>query len=246
MIKAVIFDIDNTLYDYDNAHATAMKALYQYTNAHFGWSEEETSAALKTEYSQFQDEIGKRAAIHNRLIRFQRILEKKGLPLHPHALNMYNTYWDTLIAYATVFPNVKETLGELRDKGLILGVGTNMTSHVQFRKLTAFGLLEYFSFIVSSEEADYEKPQKDIFLKCAAKAHCDPSQCVYVGDSLIHDIVGAQNAGMPALWFRPAKVNPFPSNSLPVDYVDPGTQKSESAVSFQNFSELPQLISSIK
>ena len=51
MIKAVIFDIDNTLYDYDNSHATAMKALYQYTNAHFGWSEEETSAALKTERS---------------------------------------------------------------------------------------------------------------------------------------------------------------------------------------------------
>ena len=46
MLKAIIFDIDNTLYDYDTANALAIDALRQYTNINFGWSIEETDAKI--------------------------------------------------------------------------------------------------------------------------------------------------------------------------------------------------------
>ena len=207
MINAIIFDIDNTLYDYDSANAKATEALQMYTLKHFGWDKSETAVKLKTAYSRIQNEIGPKAAIHNRLIRYQRVLETNGLPLHPYALEMYKTYWDTLIDSAIVFDGVDSALDQLKKAGYVLGIGTNMTSVMQFRKLTKFGLLKYFDFLVSSEEADCEKPQKDLFLRCAIKAGYDPSFCLYIGDSLIHDILAAKDAGLQALWFRPVNTN---------------------------------------
>ena len=203
MIKSIIFDIDNTLYDYDHAHVIAMRSLAEYMTEQFGWDAKKTEQEISSVYIQIQNEIGQKAACHNRLIRFQRLLEQNGLPLHPHALNMYEIYWDTLIRNAKLYPGVETALRDLKNAGYVLGIGTNLTARIQFRKLTAFGLLQYFDFIVSSEETDHEKPQEDIFKYCAKKAHCLPSQCIYVGDSMIHDIIGAQSAGMHPLWFRP-------------------------------------------
>ena len=242
MIKAIIFDIDNTLYDYDSANATAYIALEKYTSEQFGWNKEETQQRIKAAYSRIQNEIGPKAAIHNRLIRFQRVLETNGLPLHPHALNMYNIYWDTLIDNAVVYEGVGDALRQLKDSGYVLGIGTNMTSVVQFRKLTDFGLLNCFDFIVSSEEADCEKPAKDLFLRCAIKAGYDPSMCLYIGDSLIHDIIAAQDAGMQALWFRPLKQSPSESTVPDTDQNGSAFPDERSHPYFSDFKVLPSVI----
>lgn len=218
MIKAIIFDIDNTLYDYDSANAKAIDTLKQYTNANFGWSSEETDTRIRAAYSRIQNEIGVKAAIHNRLIRYQRILESNGLPLYPHALDMYDLYWSTLIDSAKVFEGVDSALAQLKKEGYVVGAGTNMTSVIQFRKLTKFNLLKYFDFIVTSEEADCEKPDKELFLKCAIKAGYDPSFCLYIGDSLIHDILASEEAGFQALWFHPSKAQLSQESSLKADH----------------------------
>ncbi len=237
MIKSVIFDIDNTLYDYDHAHAIAMRALEEYMKEQFCWEPEKTEQEIALIYRQIQDEIGQKAACHNRLIRFQRLLEQNELPLHPHALNMYDIYWDTLIRNAKLYPGVEVALSDLKKAGYALGIGTNMTARIQFRKLTAFGLLQYFDFIVSSEEADREKPQKDIFSFCAKKAHCLPSQCVYVGDSMIHDIIGAQGAGMHPLWFRPIKNDSADGQFVPA-VLPAAVPSSEQVPVFSDFHDL--------
>ena len=245
MIKAIIFDIDNTLYDYDSANAKAYVALEQYTAEQFGWDKDETQAKIKSAYSRIQNEIGKKAAIHNRLIRFQRVLETNDLPLYPHALKMHDIYWDTLIESARVFEGVEETLSQLKKAGYVLGIGTNMTSVIQFIKLTKFGLLKYFDFMVSSEEADCEKPEKELFLRCAVKAGYDPSLCLYIGDSLIHDIIAAKQAGFQALWFRPNKAPPADGDALPVDHNEYTFSGDSSHQTFSNFSDLPSIIETL-
>lgn len=241
MIQSVIFDIDNTLYDYESANRLAMKALADYAFTHFGWTEEELLQKTDAANREISDTLGKKSAIHNRLIRFQRVLEKEGLPLFPHALNLYHLYWETLMNQAVVFPGVEEALKELKKQGYVLMVGTNMTSVIQFEKMTRFGLLSYFDYIVSSEETDSEKPQDRIFLRCAEKAHCDPSSCVYVGDSLIHDVIGAQNAGMKALWFRPVRE----TDPIPVPLFHDASGEATQVPSFSDFRELVPLIQQI-
>ena len=84
-----------------------------------------------------------------------------------------------------------------------LGIGTNMTLDWQLVKLEKLGLLSYFSFVVSSEEAGVEKPHPGLFALCAEKAGVSPEECLFVGDSLKGDVLGAEKAGMRALWYAP-------------------------------------------
>ena len=244
MIKSVIFDIDNTLYDYDSANSAAMTAIEDYALENFGWSRDETERKVKESYDDLRVMHGKKAVIHNRLVRFQRILEKESLPLSPHALRMYDIYWDTLTASSILFPGLVETLNELRSQGFKLGIGTNMTSVMQFRKLEALGILGLFDFIVSSEEAGSEKPDKVLFMMCVSKSGCDASECLYVGDNLKNDVLASQRAGLKSAWFDPVK-EPLPEGSpLPVDHIS-HQLADESILRFSDYEELLSLIKEI-
>ncbi len=245
MIKAAVFDIDNTLYNYDTANSAAMSAVCGYTEKEFGWSSEETSALVKDVYDSMRMECGQKTVIHNRLIRFQKMLEQKHLPLSPHALRMYDIYWDTLIASSALFPDLVPALKELKALGIRLGIGTNMTAVIQFRKLEALGILGFFDFIVSSEEAGSEKPEKDIFLLCCQKAGVDPCECAFIGDSLKNDAAAAAASGMKGIWFDPDK--DLSANQSPEGGNNSSAPKlPDGILRFREFMELPGLISNIK
>ena len=86
MIKAVIFDVDNTLYSYTKAHEAAFDALAAYADRELGMSHplfEELHQRTEHELRTYMGEV---AALHNRCIRYQIMLENQGLPLYPHVL----------------------------------------------------------------------------------------------------------------------------------------------------------------
>lgn len=74
-----------------------------------------------------------------------------------HARNMYHAYWDTLIRQLKPSPGVLDFMRELKKCGISIGVGTDMTAYIQYRKLEAIGASPYIDFIVTSEEAGVGK-----------------------------------------------------------------------------------------
>ena len=93
MIKAVIFDIDNTLYSYDENHIYGMEALAVYCRDSFGITTDEMQACYRKAGRIMTDRIGTDiAAIHSRMLRMQCMLELLEQPLFPHARNMYHAY----------------------------------------------------------------------------------------------------------------------------------------------------------
>ena len=105
MIKTVIFDVDGTLYDYNSCHETGMKALAQYCRRRFQTAPEEFQQVYGAAYRKEEEQIGSRtAAVHNRLIRFQLMLEDLQKPLFPHALQMYHAYWDAFLTGVVPYP----------------------------------------------------------------------------------------------------------------------------------------------
>ena len=198
-LRAVIFDLDNTLYDYDAAHEVAFRRLCAYAQTTLGLPE----ADFRAVYDSVMDEQitragGEFAAIHNRMIRFQMILERVGKPIL-YAPEMADLYWDAFLDACEPVPGVREALDALRETYRV-GVGTNMTADYQFRKLQKLGLLALIDFMVSSEEVGVEKPERKLFEACAVKAGCKPEECVFVGDNMTHDVRGAEAAGMRAVW----------------------------------------------
>ena len=142
------------------------------------------------------------AAIHNRLIRYQIILEELGQPIR-HAPVMANLYWSAFLAAMEPGPGLRECLDSLKAQGFTLGVGTNMTAEYQYAKLEKLGILDAVDFMVSSEEAGAEKPERRLFDFCAGKVGCAPGECVFVGDSLEFDARGSLAAGMIPVWLCP-------------------------------------------
>ena len=201
MIKAVIFDIDNTLYSYDRGHAAAWEALCAYVQENLGMERETFARCHKEAADVVKERLGADcASLHNRTLRYFVLLERSGLPLH-HAVAMGERYWDTLIRSSEPEPGILACLSRLKEAGFILGIGTDMTIEYQLKKLEKLQMLPLFDFIVSSEEVNAEKPHPKLFLTCAEKAGVSPAECLFVGDSLKKDVLGPQNVGMQALWY---------------------------------------------
>ncbi len=203
MIKSVIFDLDDTLYSYQDAHAIALAELSVYAEKELDIPKEEFTELYQSRLEAAQELMGNVAATHNRLLRAQMILEDRGLPLYPHALRMCDLYWETFLKDLRPFDGVREILVALRARGIRVGIGTNMTAYMQFQKLERMKLLPLVDFLVSSEEASAEKPAPRFFARCVQKAHCKAEECLFVGDSLEMDIRGAREAGLHPVWYCP-------------------------------------------
>ena len=212
MEKAIIFDIDNTLYSYDDAHAVAWEALCTYAKNQLDMDADTFLRCHKAAQTIVKERLGTPcAALHNRQLRYQVLLEENQKPLH-HAITMNDLYWNTLIAAAKPEPGILDCLAALKEKGFILGIGTDMTIDYQLKKLVALQMLHYFDFIVSSEEVNAEKPDGRLFACCAHKADVSAEECLFIGDNLKKDYYGSSAAGMQSLWYCPdpvaAEANP--------------------------------------
>ena len=209
MIRAVIFDIDNTVYSYDENHVYGMQALAEYCTGAFGISREEMEKCYRQAGTIMVNRIGTdTAAIHSRMIRVQCMLELLGQPLFPHARNMYHAYWDTFIEHIEPNPGVLEFMQELKKRNIRIGIGTDMTAYIQYRKLEAAGVAPYIDFIVTSEEAGIEKPHYHFFDICVEKAGVRPEECAFIGDNVKKDIEGAWESGLKGIWYTQEKEAP--------------------------------------
>lgn len=203
MIKTVIFDVDNTLYSYTEAHKEAFKALTAYAEEKLGLSQEDFEKLHQDTEKELRAYMGNVAALHNRCIRYQVMLECRGIPLYPHVLKMNDLYWNRLLEAAEPSDGALDTIKALKGQGIRIGIGTDMTARVQFLKLETLGILPYVDFLVSSEEAGSEKPEQAFFARCVEKAGCGADECLFVGDNLTKDVLGAVDAGLHGVWYCP-------------------------------------------
>jgi HAD superfamily hydrolase (TIGR01662 family) len=100
-----------------------------------------------------------------------------------------------------LYEDVPGTLAALTAAGMKIGLISN--SHRPLDEFQShFELREFISAAVSSHEHGYMKPHPSIFLSALAKLDAAPRDAVMVGDSLRHDVEGALNIGMRAVWLH--------------------------------------------
>lgn len=196
MIKEVVFDIDDTLYDYEKGHALGVERMAEYAEKELGIAK----AYFRSEYKRMNEELKVRlgkddAATHSRSIRLQNLLEQWGKPLFPHVEKLYHLYWDALLAESKAEPGSIEAIRALRKMGIGVGIGTDMTFWMQYQKLERFGFAPYITHMVTSQEAGHEKPHPEFMALCVKKAGCKPEEMVFVGDTFKKDVAGSAKAG---------------------------------------------------
>jgi len=114
-----------------------------------------------------------------------------------------NSFYKAFVDDFQIFDDVRGVLGRLREKGLKTGLLTNNHSiDFHLRLLQKFQLEEVFDSVVVSSKVGIRKPHTGIFLHCLQTLGAGKDTSIFVGDSLSHDVMGAQNAGIKCIWVK--------------------------------------------
>ncbi len=110
--------------------------------------------------------------------------------------DLWNTFADP--AYWKLFPDARETLIQLRRRGYQLALLSNWDERLRIL-LDGLGITEYFDAIIISSEVECEKPDRAIFQHLERRLGVAGHEILHVGDSAVHDIHGAREAGWQSL-----------------------------------------------
>lgn len=212
--KNLIVDLDNTLYGYEVPHNTALSKVFERFSTQFDIDLKTTEETFRSARLKTHLELPNRAASHNRLLYFQKMLELNGLNGMKYALELYNCYWGTFLDHMTLFDTVIAYLEKQRSNGARVCILTDLTADIQFRKIEKLGLFDHIDFLVTSEEVGVEKPHPYMFSRALQKLACDASDTVMIGDSWQKDIVGANAMGIQSIWINHAKEQRILTNNI--------------------------------
>ncbi len=227
---AILFDTDNTLYPYLPAHEAAMTAVRTKAAQLFNMESGDFDRAFEAAREQVKGQLRGTASSHSRLLYFQRLLEIGGLGSQVLlALDLEQTYWRTFLGHAKLFSGLRTFLEALRISGIPTAVVTDLTAQIQFRKIVYFGLDQFFDFVVTSEEAGFDKPHPAPFQLALQKLKPKGDCLWFIGDDAINDMQGAREV-LHARTFQ--KLH---------DGVQPATNERLPDVTFHRYEDLHRL-----
>lgn len=200
MIRNVLFDLDDTLFDFHKAEKIALTK----TLVHFGIDPTEETLAL---YSTINAahwkrlELGEISREEVKVGRYRELFETIGVECDPVKAT---AYYESMLAIGHYFmPGAPELLGELYRK-YRLYIVSNGTAKVQEGRIGSSGITKYMDGIFISQILGANKPDKQFFDICFAEIpDFSLSETVIIGDSLSSDIKGGINAGITTVWFNP-------------------------------------------
>ena len=207
MIKAVVFDLDHTLFD----RYETLRLVVPEFRKKFNISNEVTDEFIW----------------ENICWADKQYVHRGWKEIYAHLVNAgvfkdvpeYSEYEEFVIycfcRIAVPFKFSKGVLEEIKNMGLKTGLITNATHEVQMSKLKLLGLTQSFDEIIISGDTPYEKPQKEIFLLMAEKLGVEPFEMMYVGDHPKFDVWGSQNAGCIPVWVKTTGTWIFPEIEKP-------------------------------
>jgi putative hydrolase of the HAD superfamily len=191
VIKAVLFDLDGTLYDRDRvAQALFVEQYETFASALRGLVRERF---LSDVHEMDEHGHGEKDAGYRRLVQAWGL--EPGL-----AERLIEHFWSVYDKHMELSQDTSDTLRELRRRGLKLGIVTNGPSRTQRRKIATLGLADSFDAILVSGEEGVHKPDAELFRRALARCGVAPHEALFVGDHPVADVAGAHEAGLKAVW----------------------------------------------
>ncbi len=197
-IEAVLFDLGGTLFSYGGRLGGGIKGVIETVG--IDAPGEVIGRAWRGAADRAGDFYGRQSYfLHRDLFRstLLHFLEHFGHELDEGVFAAFHErQLKGLLDHMPLREDCRSTLVALRERGLYVGLVSNIDDDYLYPLLDRHDLLELFDHCTSSEEARSCKPDPEIFHYALGKAQRDSATTLFVGDSLHHDVAGAHRVGM--------------------------------------------------
>ncbi|HEM4137138.1 TPA: HAD family hydrolase [Streptococcus suis] len=221
-MKALIFDVDDTLYDQIQPFERALERHIEVAR--------EQIEPLYLSFRRYADEvfeataIGKLSLKDSHIYRMKHALADFGYQVSDAtalAIQIDYDYFQGQIELSPVFP---EIFSWCQAQGIAMGIITNGPYRHQLRKIRTMGLVNWFELehVLISGQVGITKPNPAIFQLMGERLGMSGEDICYLGDSFENDVVGAKAANWKAIWFNHRKrvepIAPYQADKVVTDW----------------------------
>ncbi|MCR4334982.1 MAG: HAD-IA family hydrolase [archaeon] len=208
-MKAVLFDLDNTLIDFMRMKKISCEAaISAMIDAGLEMEKDKAYEKLFSLYGVYGIE-------HQEI--FQKFLEEvKGKVDYKILSRGIAAYRKMQAGYLEPYPHTRSTLIALREKGLKLGIVSDAPRLKAWMRLAEMDLTDFFDFVVTLDDTGELKPSALPFNAALEQLKCKPEEILFVGDNPGRDIKGAQESGMKTALAKYGQL--FPDEGIKADF----------------------------
>lgn len=195
MIKAITFDLDDTLWDVWPVVERAEQHLHEWLRSHY--------PRIPQRYSplELRELCAEIAAARPEIAHDRTRLRKDALQLAATRIGYLDFDVDAAFAVFYIARNAVELFAEVRPTLERLAQRYTLASLSNGNAdVSLIGLDDVFSFSLNAIETGVAKPEPLMFELACRRLDARPGQVVHVGDDPEHDVRGAANAGMRTVW----------------------------------------------
>ncbi|MGU9332072.1 HAD family hydrolase [Clostridium perfringens] len=192
MIKAIVFDLDDTLISERDYIKSGFKVVSNYIEGKYSIDQKKVFNKMEELFKKSTKNVFNRTLEH-----FKIKYEKEDIL---KLISIYRNHVPDIKFFDDVIP----TLEELRKRGYKLGIITDGYKETQNRKLNALKCREFFDEIIITDELgrEYWKPHEKSYKLISEKLDIKPEEYIYVGDNSIKDFVNAKKIGVKTILIK--------------------------------------------
>jgi len=193
-MKAIIFDLDETLIDRTSTVRGFLDEQYDRFFDQLTCQKDEFIASVF---------IHQKNGYADKLVAYEQACSELEESI---ADDLFHDFRARYGSDAICFPGVCRTLEEL-SADYTLAIITNGRASGQNSKIDSIGIRHFFATIKISEEEGIKKPNEEIYRRCLSDLNLSPSECLFIGDNPVADVITPKNMGMKAVWVRSIHYN---------------------------------------
>ena len=201
MFNHFIFDLDNTLYDYNLCNDYGFNEAFQYLSLKYNIS----IISIKNEFNKIKKKyhniVFHQASSHNKCIQFKKLCECLDLPIE-ESCNLYDLYIEEFNHHLALFDGVEDFLILCQKNNINCYILTNNIYYEQIKRLKKLNICQYFKKIYTSEEYGIEKPDAKLFYSILQENNIHVDEVAMIGDTFKNDIESAILINMYGFWFH--------------------------------------------